>query len=234
MVARGGDGYVVLTWEAPADDGGSPIVGYKIYRGTSPGDEVLLTTVGNVLTYNDTGVTNGQRYYYRVSALNVVGEGELSAEVSATPLGVPSAPRNLVARGGDGYVVLTWEAPEDDGGSSIIKYKIYRGTRSGNEVLLTTVGNVLTYNDTGVTNGQIYYYRVSALNGVGVGELSEEVSATPQSATTTAGTSASGGMGSLLLLSALVVVIVAIVLIVLFAIRRKGKSGESQVTTGEE
>jgi len=84
-------------------------------------------------------------------------------------------------------------------------------------------------------NGQTYYYRVSALNGVGVGELSEEVSATPQSAPTPVGTSASGGWGSLLLLAALVVVIVVIVLIVLFARWRKGESGgESQATSMEE
>jgi len=240
LMASAGEGYVVLTWEAPADDGGSSIIKYKIYRGTRSGNEVLLTTVGNVLTYNDTGVTNGQIYYYRVSALNVVGEGELSEEVSAlpqtveTPQTVPSAPRNLVARGGDRYVVLTWEAPADDGGSPIIGYKIYRGTSPGNETLLIIVGNVLTYNDTGLMNGQTYYYRVSALNGVGVGELSEEVSATPQSAPTPAGTSASGGWGSLLLLAALVVVIVTIALIVLFARWRKGESGESQATSMEE
>jgi len=235
LVARAGDGYVVLTWEAPADDGGSSITGYRIYRGISSVDETLLTMVGNVLTYNDTGVTNGQRYYYRVSAVNVVGEGELSEEVSATPQTVeipqtvPSAPRNLVARGGDGYVVLTWEAPADDGGLPITGYRIYRGISSVDETLLTMVGNVLTYNDTGVTNGQRYYYRVSAVNDVGEGELSAEVSATPQSAPTT-GTSTSGGVGGLLLLGALLVVIVAIVLIVLFAIRRKGESGESEVT----
>ncbi|RLF69769.1 MAG: hypothetical protein DRN55_09305, partial [Thermoplasmata archaeon] len=180
LVARAGDGYINLTWEVPSGDGGSPIIGYRIYRGTSSGNEVLLTTVGNETTYyNDTGVTNGQRYYYKVSAVNVVGEGELSEEVSATPQTVPSAPRNLIARAGEGYVVLTWEAPADDGGSPITGYKIYRGTSSGNETLLTTVGNVLTYNDTGLTNGQTYYYRISAVNGVGEGELSEEVNATP-------------------------------------------------------
>ena len=237
LVARAGDGYVNLTWEAPDDNGGLPIVGYKIYRGTSPGNETFLTMVGSETTYyNNTRLTNGQRYYYRVSAMNGVGEGELSEEVSALPQTVeipqtvPSAPRNLVARAGDGYVVLTWEAPADDGGSPITEYRIYRGTSPGNETLLIAVGNVLIYNDTGVTNGRTYYYRVSAVNGLGEGELSEEVSATPQSVPTTAGTSASGGVSSLHLLSALGVVIVVIVLIVLFAIRRKGKSGEGVVT----
>ncbi|RLF70222.1 MAG: hypothetical protein DRN40_05090 [Thermoplasmata archaeon] len=222
LVARGGDGYVVLTWEAPEDDGGSPIVGYKIYCGMRYGGETYLTTIGNLTTYKDTGVTNGRTYYYRVSAVNGIGEGELSEEASATPQGVPSAPENLVARGGDGYVVLTWEAPADDGGSPITGYKIYRGTSPGEEVLLTTVGNETTYNDTGVTNGQTYYYRVSAVNGIGEGELSEEVSATPQSAPPApADTSTSGGMSILPLLAAIAVAIVVIVLIVLFSRWRK-------------
>jgi len=218
----GGDGYVVLTWEAPEDDGGSQIVGYKIYCGMRSGGETYLTTIGNLTTYRDTGVTNGRTYYYRVSAVNEVGEGELSEEVSALPQGVPSAPQNLVARGGDGYVVLTWEAPADDGGSPIIGYKIYRGTSPGEEVLLTTVGNETTYNDTGVTNGQTYYYRVSAVNGIGEGELSEEVSATPQSAPPApAGVSAPEGRGILLILAAIAVAIVVFVLIVLFSRWRK-------------
>ncbi|RLF72932.1 MAG: hypothetical protein DRN55_05090, partial [Thermoplasmata archaeon] len=222
LVAMGGDGYVVLTWEAPADDGGSQIVGYKIYCGMRSGGETYLTTTGNVTTYRDTGVTNGRTYYYRVSAVNGIGEGELSEEASATPQGVPSAPENLVARGGEGYVVLTWEAPADDGGSPIIGYKIYRGMESGNEVLLTRVGDVTTYNDTGVTNGQRYYYRVSAVNGIGEGELSEEASATPLGVPPApADTSTSGGMSILPLLAAIAVAIVVFVLIVLFSRWRK-------------
>ena len=34
--------------ERAASDGGSPITGYKVYRGTSSGGETLLTTLGNV------------------------------------------------------------------------------------------------------------------------------------------------------------------------------------------
>jgi len=236
LVARGGDGYVVLTWEGPVNDGGSPIIGYKIYRGIRSGNEsYLMTLEGNETTYNDTGVTNGWRYYYKVSALNGVGEGDLSLEVSALPRGVPPAPRNLVARAGDGYVNLTWKVPATNGGSPITGYKIYRGTSSGNETLLTTVGNVFTYNDTGVTNGQTYYYRVSAMNGLGEGELSEEVSAVPRSAPTSrGGISAPEGRGILLILAAIAVAIVVIVLIVLFARWRKSHTPQGSGPLGGE
>jgi len=80
-----GDLYVTLDWNAPGDDGSAAIINHNIYRGTAPGGERLLTTVSNVLTYTDSDVTNDQTYYYQVSAVNAVGEGEKSEEASATP-----------------------------------------------------------------------------------------------------------------------------------------------------
>ncbi|MDO8429737.1 MAG: fibronectin type III domain-containing protein, partial [bacterium] len=86
----------------------------------------------------------------------------------------PNAPRDLTATGGTGQIILNWQAPSSDGGSAITNYKIYRGTTSGGETLLTTVGNVLTYSDTSVSGGTTYYYKVSAVNGIGEGVQSNE------------------------------------------------------------
>ncbi|MDW5562418.1 MAG: Ser-Thr-rich GPI-anchored membrane family protein [Methanomassiliicoccus sp.] len=180
--AVGGDSKVTLTWSAPSSNGGSTITGYKIYRGSSSGSETLLTTVGNVLTYTDTAVTNGVTYYYKVSAVNAVNEGPQSSESSAAPtaaITAPSAPQNVVATAGNGQVVLTWKAPASNGGSDITGYKIYRGSSSGSETLLTTLGNVATYTDASLTNGVTYYYKVSAVNSAKEGALSGEVSAKP-------------------------------------------------------
>src|SRR5271157_3938054 len=91
LVEINGNWRVTLRWQLPADKGGSPITGYSIYRGTSPGTETFLATLGNVTTWTDTNVTNGQTYYYEVSALNGAGEGPRSSEISATPApGPPS------------------------------------------------------------------------------------------------------------------------------------------------
>jgi len=57
--------------------------------GATTGSEVLLTTLGNVLTYTDSAVTNGQTYFYQVTATNGLGESPKSNEVSA----IPNVPR---------------------------------------------------------------------------------------------------------------------------------------------
>src|SRR5438034_762887 len=182
LVATAGDATVTLTWSAPSSNGGSPITNYRIYRSTTGGGETLQATIGNVLTYSDTSVTNGVTYYYQVSAVSNVGEGPRSNEASATPTapaGPPGAPQGLGATAGDATVTLTWSAPSSNGGSPITNYRIYRGTSSNGETLLATIGNVLTYSDTSVTNGVTYYYQVSAVNGAGEGPRSNEASATP-------------------------------------------------------
>jgi len=178
--ATAGFGQVQLTWQAPAKDGGYPIIAYKVYRGVTAGGETLLVTLGNALSYTDLAVTNGQRYYYKVSAATEVGEGPQSAEVSATPMSppaTPSPPQNLVALAGNAQVALAWDAPASDGGSPITGYSLYRGTAAGGEVFIRTVGNVLTYADSGLTNDQTYYYEITASNVAGESGRSNEVNA---------------------------------------------------------
>ena len=100
-----------------------------------------------------------------------------------SPPRVPSVPQNLRATAGDGYVLLRWNAPADDGGSSITEYKIYRGTSSGGETYLASVSASSTsYNDTDVTNGKICWYYVTAMNSGGESQPSNEISATQTSA----------------------------------------------------
>jgi hypothetical protein len=82
--ATAGVGMVDLSWSPPPSDGGSPVTGYEIWRGTSSGTEVLYATVGNVLSYQDAAAPAGT-YFYRVAAQNVAGTGSLSNELSAMP-----------------------------------------------------------------------------------------------------------------------------------------------------
>jgi fibronectin type 3 domain-containing protein len=184
LIATPGNGLVDLSWSPPSSNGGSNITGYSIYRGTAPGEGTLLATVGDVNNYTDTELTNGMTYHYTVSAVNAVGEGVRSVEVSATPAAVPSAPQGLLATSGDAQVNLTWSAPLDDGGNVITGYKVYRGTAAGAGTLLATLGSELSYTDDEVINGQTYYYSVSAVTAIGEGARTEELPATPAAAAT--------------------------------------------------
>jgi len=178
IVTYAHDGMVELVWQAPLADGGSSITNYKVYRGDSSGNLVLWSTLGNVLTYLDFNVVNGQTYYYAVSAVNSVGEGPQSIEVFETPAGLPSAPLNLTAALDGDDVILNWERPLDDGGADLT-YNLYRGEVSGDLVLLIALGNVTTYTDMDIGIGQTYFYQVAAENSVGEGARSNEVSSNP-------------------------------------------------------
>jgi fibronectin type 3 domain-containing protein len=193
LVASGGSGQVVLSWSAPASDGGAAITGYNIYRGTTPGGESAtpVATGVNLTSFTDTGVTNGTTYYYTVAAVNAVGISAPSSEASATPKAaatVPSAPQGLTATGGNASVKLTWTAPASDGGAAITGYNIYRGTAPGGESATPVASNVsgTSFTDTGLTNGTTYYYTVTAVNAVGPSAPSGEASAAAQATVPTA------------------------------------------------
>ncbi len=176
--AVAGDRRVNLTWDAPANDAGFPVIGYRVYRGTRSGVLSLLATLGVAFAYNDSAVLNGATYYYQVSAVNQEGEGLRSLELVATPAAVPSAPRDVRATAFDQAVDLSWNTPADNGGAAITSYRVYRGTAPGAATFLTEVPG-LSHTDVGLTNGQTYYYQVGAVNRVGEGVRSAEVSATP-------------------------------------------------------
>lgn len=83
--ATSGNSQVSLSWSAPVDNGGYPVTNYKIYRSTTSGNETLLTEIGSVMSYTDTAVNNGQTYFYKVTAVNSIGESTPSNEANATP-----------------------------------------------------------------------------------------------------------------------------------------------------
>ncbi len=92
-----GDGQVSLSWAPATDDTG--VTGYKVYSGLSSvqsdggsytfGDK----DVGNVVSYNMTGLSNNVSYYFVVTAYDAAGnESEYySNEVSVTPTSASSA-----------------------------------------------------------------------------------------------------------------------------------------------
>lgn len=78
VLASAGDGQALVTFTAPADNGGSPITGYEV---TSSPEDVVVTGGASPITVG--GLTNGTSYTFTVKAINANGPGEASAPSNA-------------------------------------------------------------------------------------------------------------------------------------------------------
>jgi fibronectin type 3 domain-containing protein len=172
LAAAAGNAQVALTWNAS-----NGAASYQVKRSTTSGAETQISAPTSN-SYTDTGLTNGTKYFYVVSAVNSGGDSANSAEVSATPNApatTPATPTGLQATAGNAQVSLTWNA--STGANS---YNVKRSITSGGPFNTTLASPATTtYTDAAVTNGTTYYYVVSAVNATGESANSVQVSATP-------------------------------------------------------
>jgi hypothetical protein len=85
LTAAAGNGWVSLSWTAPAQDGGRPLTGYGLI--VSPEARGAVLEVAG-LTGLVTGLSNGVAYTFQVHAVTAVGDGPPSAASAAV---TPSA-----------------------------------------------------------------------------------------------------------------------------------------------
>ena len=97
-------------------------------------------------------------------------------------LNEPSAPRNLTASAASATSIrLDWSAPAKNGGSDVTGYKIEVSTDSGfswSNLVADTSSTDTTYSHTGLTANDTRHYRVSAINAIGTGLVSNTASVT--------------------------------------------------------
>jgi fibronectin type 3 domain-containing protein len=96
--------------------------------------------------------------------------------MSGTPVSA-HAPRGLTARGGPEArtIHLSWQAPASASVYPVSAYEVFRGNASGSLSLVGTVpGGTATFDDTGLPNGVVRFYKVRAVTANGAGPFSLE------------------------------------------------------------
>jgi hypothetical protein len=153
------DGRATLAWSAPESDGGSEVTGYEVSKDSG----ATWYNADEGFSYTFAGLDNGTAYTLQVRAVNDIGQGEPES-VTATPITIATAPRNLAAAPGDGSISLTWAAPEDDGGSAVTGYKV-----SLDDGEWAAADRNTSHTFSGLKNGKSYTLRVLAANAAGDG-----------------------------------------------------------------
>ncbi len=177
LTATPGNTEVTLTW--PAVTGATS---YNAYWSGTAGVTVGGGTqiAGVTSPYNHTGLTNGNDYYYIVTASDAAGESPASPQAHAVPAiePAPAAPAGLTAAVGSQGVNLAWDTV-----ATATSYNVYRGMATSGGLLTnktlvnTSPVTALAYTDTTVANANIYYYQVTAVNSGGESTGSNEMEA---------------------------------------------------------
>ncbi len=181
LTARASAGRVSLAWSVPTDDGGSELLRYEIRhaKGAIVPENERWTELELYRTYYFAGLDNGEQYSFEVRAVNTIGPGSV-APIQATPGGPPTAPEDLSAAPGDRQAVLSWSAPENDGGSAVTGYEVRHalGTSVPKDTAWTSVGLVTTHTVIRLDNGKLHSFEVRAVSGRGAGRAAR-IQATP-------------------------------------------------------
>ncbi len=171
-----GNGEVALAWEAPGNDGGSSVTGYEVRFGAAGGAFGAWTAAGDGEAREHTvrNLDNGTEYAFELRAVNAVGAGE-AVSAAATPRAgsaAPGLPRGFEASADDGAVLLRWEAPASDGGSSVTGYEVRFGAAGGAFGTWRRAGggSAREYTVRDLDNGTEYAFELRAVNAVGAGE----------------------------------------------------------------
>ena len=182
---------VVLNWV----DGSSNETGFRVLRSLSEAGPwtTLATVPANVTTYSNRIGNTNTAYFYKVVAVNVVGDTQTAGFPTVTTqsadsivvttgtaqAGIPGSPTNLAATVQAGpQVLLTWT----DNAVNESGFLVERSVNGGAYALLATVGannntGTVSYTDMNVLPGTDYTYRVAATNATGTSAYSNIASA---------------------------------------------------------
>jgi hypothetical protein len=182
--ANGQNGSSAVDWELQVDNYGSQGLATLHAYAADPSSGNVLTELynsnqagardqfGGSVKFTSVTVTNGMVFAGSEFNFSVFG-------LFPTHAAAPAAPTNLSGTGtSPSAITLSWTNPTPNTATGI---KIFRSVGNDtNFTLLTTASAFATsFTDTGLTSGQVYFYKIAATNQVGDSAQTPEIQATP-------------------------------------------------------
>uniref|UniRef100_A0A671FUY1 Immunoglobulin superfamily member 22 n=1 Tax=Rhinolophus ferrumequinum TaxID=59479 RepID=A0A671FUY1_RHIFE len=168
---------VTITWNAPTQDGGAPVLGYIVER-RKKGSNLWVPV--NKDPIQDTkctvdGLLEDTEYEFRVIAVNKAGPGHPSmpsnSVVAKDPVKPPGLVQGLhVSDSSNSSISLAWREPaEGDPPSGYILEMRAEDTKEWSKCTKIPISGTC-YTVGGLTERQKYFFRIRAVNEAGVGE----------------------------------------------------------------
>ncbi|MBN1389357.1 MAG: fibronectin type III domain-containing protein [Candidatus Thermoplasmatota archaeon] len=180
LTIQPGDSSAILSWKPPVDDGGSGLIGYRIFRTTKGAPMVQIADVGLELTFTDGNLTNGDIYYYQVKAYNDQGDGYPSETIDAKPDLAPHPPENFRLIEMDSAIKLMWALPPLLLDYPVLEFRLYRALSGEDmELYVTLLPTQSIYEDRDLEVGVQHLYMLSAVSMIGEGQPTAIISGIP-------------------------------------------------------
>ncbi|MEZ5583048.1 MAG: fibronectin type III domain-containing protein [Candidatus Competibacteraceae bacterium] len=146
---------------------------YELYRSNSSSDNGSLRTTVSSTSFDDTSVSPGITYWYRVKACNNAGCSGFSSANSGfaqEEVTVPGIPTGVSASDGtfEDRVNINW-----NGVSGATFYEVARSDIGATTGTIIGSSSTTTFNDFTVSPDSPHEYRVRACNDAGCGEFSD-------------------------------------------------------------
>ncbi|XP_053111275.1 myosin-binding protein C, slow-type isoform X8 [Hemicordylus capensis] len=168
-----GEDWCIMTWEPPANDGGSPILGYYIERKKKQSSRWMRLNFDLIkeTTFEPKKMIEGVAYEVRVFAVNAIGTSKPSMPSKPfVPLAVTSPPTCLAVDSvTDTTVTMKWRPPDQIGAAGLDGYVIeycFEGTEEW-IVANPELTDKTKFTITGLPTGSKIFVRVKAVNAAG-------------------------------------------------------------------